>query len=176
MHFIKVACTFINANYTKKLKKKTLEYLRIFFSYCFKYHIRWVTFLREHFPEPLISIRGYLKWQVATQASPFPRFVSLWVPIYPLMFWWGSWQTPEISLCSLYGQYTVWPSCSLPWNDPHQRTNEYIGTHKGTNQGNELALQITPHWNEALREMVSSKASPTWYDIQNCVKKNSKMF
>ena len=57
-------------------------------------------------------------FRVATLASPFPQFVSLWVPTYTLIFWWGSWQTPEIGLCSLWTVHCItlmqfamkWPS------------------------------------------------------------------
>ena len=63
-------------------------------------------------------------------------------------------------------------------HDPHQNISGYIGTHKETNRGNGLAwvsLQIASYWNEALRKIFSQKRHlPD--DIQNSVKKNSKMF
>ena len=126
--------------------------------------------LREHFPELLI-------WS-GNSGQPVPPTGLLVSANIPAHSGESHGKHPKLGY-AIYGQYTAWPSCSLPWNDPPQRISEYIGTHKRTNRGNVLAWVATPNrpllkW--GARGNVFSKASPTWYDIQNNVKKNSKMF
>ena len=126
-----------------------------------------------------ISRNASFQWEAIWGASPFPRFVSLWVPIYSLIRWWGSFHGKLHEGHTVYCPYRLHKPISGACHDPHQNMSRYIGTHKETNRGNGLAwvdTQNCPYWNEALGEMFSQKRHLRDMLFKTVWKKNLKMF
>ena len=112
---------------------------------------------------------------VATQASPFPRFVSLWVPIYPLI----------LARVMANTRNLVMQSMDSTLHDPHAVWHEMILLSASASifaltrkQIGKTDWHSKSHsdWNEALREMVPQKRHLPDMIFKTVWKNNSKMF